>query len=246
MDEYKSELDRVARDSRDLEAELAEGAGLVKSSLLDEAHSRVTALEIEIANLQGTITQLTAANTTLDAEVNDLMRRVASGEYNTATERVVELRDNPATRIMAVRKKQLEDLRRENEALLRAGAGAGAGGAAGGGAAAGAAAAAGAGAAAEAGAAEGATVPRESWDRLVKEKEEMEQAHQKRLQRLKEVCPGNATLSTSSLVFTSCVHAPREPTLHSSADALLVLDIRQQEQRIPRGRLLALGLANQV
>ena len=168
VEEYKSEIDRTARDSRDLESQLAEGAGLVKSTLLEDATARIAALESQIESLENSITQLTSANTALDAEVSDLMRRVASGEYNHTTERVLELKNNPAAKVLAIRKQVLDDLRAENEALLdrlksvdRGAAGteqAGTG-----------------------------AVPRESWDRLVKEKESLEQAHAKRLQRLKEV-----------------------------------------------------------
>jgi mitotic spindle assembly checkpoint protein MAD1 len=94
------------------------------------------------------------------------MRRVASGEYNPATERCIELKANPAAKEQAIRTKMLEDLRAENEALLERlrsvdrqpvpdkGMG---------------------------------LVPRESFERLSREKEEMERAHAKRLLRLKEV-----------------------------------------------------------
>jgi mitotic spindle assembly checkpoint protein MAD1 len=109
---------------------------------------------------------LTSANTTLDAEVNDLMRRVASGEYNPATERCLELKVNPASKIQSIRAKQLEDLKQENEALLdrlRQSASA-------------------------TSPAEGSgSVPVESWERLKRENQELEKAHAKRLQRLKEV-----------------------------------------------------------
>ena len=121
----------------------------------------------DIDSFDSTISALTSANTTLDAEVNDLMRRVASGEYNPAVERCIELRDNPASRVQAIRTRQLEDLKNENEALLErlksvdrqpTGEDDGMG-----------------------------LVPRESWERLRLEKEEMEKAHAKRLLRLKEV-----------------------------------------------------------
>lgn len=78
----------------------------------------------------------------------------------------MELKQNPAAKIHAVRNKELEELKRENEVLLerlegRAGVG---------------------------GEGEG-LVPRESWERLKKEKEDLEQGHAKRLLRLKEVRP---------------------------------------------------------
>ena len=89
------------------------------------------------------------------------MRRVASGEYNPAHERCIELKSNPAAKIQSVRTRQLEDLRRENDALLDR-------------------------LTADAVAGEG-RIPMESFERLRVEKEEMEMAHAKRLQRLKEV-----------------------------------------------------------
>lgn len=119
-----------------------------------------------IETLETNLSQLSAANTTLDAEVADLMRRVASGEYNPATERPLELRDNPASRAHAVRTQQLEELRAENAALLARlkDVDHGVPGS------------------------EGVSlVPRESYDRLLKEKEELVASHEKRLQRLKEV-----------------------------------------------------------
>lgn len=131
----------------------------------------LTRARAEIDSLQSTLSQLTAANTTLDAEVTDLMRRVASGEYNPATERLVEFANNPAARIRLVRQKELDELREENNVLLNElGALEDAKGEEGGGKE-----------------ASGKYVPRESWERLVKEKEALEAGHAKRLQRLKEV-----------------------------------------------------------
>ena len=158
--EYKSELESQSRDSRALEEKIAQGQGFVKSSLLDEARTQITTLENQITSFETTLLELQNANTTLDAEVNDLMRRVASGEYNPKQERVIELHNNPAAKIMAVRNQVLEDLRKENEALLRGGGGGGGG---------------------------ERSVPRESWERLSKEKDELERGHAKRLMRLKEV-----------------------------------------------------------
>jgi len=160
VQEYKNELESHSRDSRDIEEKIAKGQGLVKQAVLDEAQSQITSLQSQITSFESTLSELQNANTTLDAEVNDLMRRVASGEYNPKSERVIEFQNNPAAKIMAVRNQVLEDLRKENEALLRSGAGGGSG--------------------------EG-SVPRESWERLCKEKEELERGHAKRLMRLKEV-----------------------------------------------------------
>ena len=145
----------------------------------------------ELSSLQTVIADLTSANTTLDAEVNDLMRRVASGEYNPETERCLELRANPAAKVHAVRNAQLETLKTENEALLER-------------------------------LRESANdaVPRESYERLKREKEDLEQGHAKRLLRLKEV---------------------RNPSIVANA-----ADLWQQVQRIPRGRLLPPWLEDQV
>ena len=151
---YRAELDAMARDSRETEAALTAGAGLVKISELESAQERIAALEASISAFDSTISELTAANTTLDAEVNDLMRRVASGEYNPTAERCLELSDNPAARVHAVRRAELDGFKAENEALLRG---------------------------------KGESVPKESWERAVKEKEEVEAAYEKRLQRLREV-----------------------------------------------------------
>jgi hypothetical protein len=152
-------MESHSRDSRDIEEKIAKGQGLVKQSVLDEAQSQITSLQTQITSFESTLSELQNANTTLDAEVNDLMRRVASGEYNPKSERVIEFKNNPAAKIMAVRNQVLEDLRKENEALLRCGGGGGGEG----------------------------SVPRESWERLCKEKEELERGHAKRLMRLKEV-----------------------------------------------------------
>lgn len=119
----------------------------------------------DVEALEATINSLTSANTTLDAEVNDLMRRVASGEYNPATERCIELKDNPSARIKAVRTKELDDLKAENQALIDRLA-----------------------KAAVPVDGEG-SVPLASFERLRAEKEELERSHAKRLQRLKEVSP---------------------------------------------------------
>lgn len=93
------------------------------------------------------------------------MRRVASGEYNTERERCLELSSNPAAKVHAVRNAQLEDLRRENAALLdrlktldTAPSDGGAG-----------------------------LVPRASYDRLERERNTAAAAHDKRLLRLKEI-----------------------------------------------------------
>ncbi|WWC68115.1 uncharacterized protein I206_102036 [Kwoniella pini CBS 10737] len=170
---YKSELDSISRDSRETELRIAQGMGLVKSSDLQLAKDQISQLEQDIQSLESTITELTSANTRLDGEVNDLMRRVASGEYNPQIERVLELKDSPANRIMAVRQQTLVDLKNENDELLEKmreldeiianSSSTGSENAS------------------------VASVPRSSFDRLKKEKEDLERSHEKRLMRLKEI-----------------------------------------------------------
>ncbi|WOO77161.1 Spindle assembly checkpoint component mad1 [Vanrija pseudolonga] len=168
LESYKSQLEGLARDTRDVEDRVSRGAGLVKLSELEEAREAISRHEAAATELQQTIDQLIEANTKLDAEVTNLMQRVASGEYNPARERLLELRNNPAAKIHAVRTEQLEALKAENTALLGrlaavdnepAGQDAESRG----------------------------LVPRESFDRLVKEKTDQEAAHEKRLLRLKEI-----------------------------------------------------------
>ncbi|OCF58638.1 hypothetical protein L486_03127 [Kwoniella mangroviensis CBS 10435] len=174
---YRSELDKISRDSRETEQRIASGMGLVKSQDLDEARDRISRLEQDIQSLESTISELTSANTRLDGEVNDLMRRVASGEYNPSTERCLELKNNPANKIMAVRQQMLVDLKNENDELLEqikqldelvnqnhSATSKG-----------------------EEGLNREGMVPRSSFDRLKKEKEDLERNHEKRLMRLKEI-----------------------------------------------------------
>jgi mitotic spindle assembly checkpoint protein MAD1 len=135
-------------------------------------------LTVDIDSFSKTIEELTSANNALDAEVSDLMRRVASGEYNPSTERCIEFKNNPAAKATAVRTEALERLKSENDALLErlavvdktpvtvVGQGA-------------------------SGSNKDGLVPRESFERVVRDKEEMERAHAKRLLRLKEVSRGS-------------------------------------------------------
>ncbi len=45
VDTYKAELESISRDSKDVEAALTQGAGLVKQSTLEEAERRTAQLE---------------------------------------------------------------------------------------------------------------------------------------------------------------------------------------------------------
>ncbi|OXM76822.1 mitotic spindle assembly checkpoint protein MAD1 [Cryptococcus neoformans Bt63] len=181
---YKTTLEEIHRDSRDAEERIAKGMGLVKSQDLDKAQDKISQLEEEIAGLSSSVSYLTSSNTALNAEVANLMQRVASGEFNPAYERCLELRNNPAQKIWGIRKQELEDLKAENGELLerlaeldgllaesQAGVGAGTNSSARG----------------EGVPAHERMVPRSSYDRLKAEKEELEKAHAKRLQRLKEI-----------------------------------------------------------
>ncbi|GMK59265.1 hypothetical protein CspeluHIS016_0702800 [Cutaneotrichosporon spelunceum] len=163
--EYKGALHALQDDTAEVEARVARGAGFVKVAALEKTEARVSELESEKAELNTTVAELTKANTALDADIAELMRRVASGEYNAERERVLELRDNPAARVHAVRRAQLDDLQTENTALLArlkeldtAPSEGGAG-----------------------------LVPRASYDRLEKERDAAAAAHEKRLLRLKEI-----------------------------------------------------------
>jgi mitotic spindle assembly checkpoint protein MAD1 len=182
VSEYKERVESMSRDSSELEDRLIEGKGLVKQAKLDEAQARIDELtasrysadpvvflgadEAEIQEFETLISELTTANTTLDAEVNDLMRRVASGEYDPSRERCLELKDNPAAKIKAIRNEQLEALKQENEALVAQLENVKSGGGKEG---------------------DEGFVPVETYKRLRAEKEELEKAHAKRLMRLKEV-----------------------------------------------------------
>ncbi|BEJ12597.1 hypothetical protein CspHIS471_0210570 [Cutaneotrichosporon sp. HIS471] len=163
--EYKGALDALQDEAAEVEARVARGAGLVKASAFEEAEARVSELESERAELDATVEELTKANTALDADIAELMRRVASGEYNAERERVLELRDNPAARVHAVRRAQLDDLQTENAALLARLK------------------------ELDIAPSEGGTglVPRASYDRLEKERDAAAAAHEKRLLRLKEI-----------------------------------------------------------
>lgn len=112
------------------------------------------------------------------------MKRVASGEFNPQRERCLELAANPAAKVKAVRTQQLEELKSENAALLERLAGA------------------------------GEAVPLQTYERLVKEKSELEAAHAKRLMRLKEV--SRTVPFPTPLLSSCCVADPR-----SSASSLV-------------------------
>jgi mitotic spindle assembly checkpoint protein MAD1 len=168
LETYRAEIEGLSRDSRDVEDRVTRGAGLVKADELAAAQERTRALEQELVMHQGTIDALTAANNSLDAEVSELMQRLASGEFNPERERCLELRGNPAAKIHAVRTAQLDELREENQALLARLADLDR-------------------EVPDASAAGRGLVPRESYDKVAKEKEELEIAHEKRLRRLKEV-----------------------------------------------------------
>jgi mitotic spindle assembly checkpoint protein MAD1 len=231
-----------------VEDRLTEGAGLVKQTSLQEAQDKISQLEagqssylqqssssytgvIDIQCLESTISQLTSANTTLDAEVNDLMRRVASGEYNPVTQRCIELRNNPAAKIQSIRAGQLDDLKKENEALLER---------------------------LKAGDASGkqSDVPMESFLRLTKEKEESDAAHAKRLQRLKEVCSFLYGQRTPVLLTTHQIFSAKSREFLEAVNSLLGWrirfddgggDIRMTSMYAPKGKMgLTLRFASEA
>jgi mitotic spindle assembly checkpoint protein MAD1 len=53
---YKAELEAVARDSRELEDRLTQGAGLVKQTMLDEAQTKADTLQAGTSTLPLTVT----------------------------------------------------------------------------------------------------------------------------------------------------------------------------------------------
>ncbi|WVQ75806.1 hypothetical protein IAR50_005439 [Cryptococcus sp. DSM 104548] len=167
---YRGMLETMQRDSRLVEEKIAQGQGLVKADDLANAQERISQLESDVVELDKTVEELTTANTHLDAEVSSLMCRVASGEFNPATERCLQLRNNPESKMQFIRKQELVDLQKENDELLErlaeldsmlSGQG-------------------------MSGNAQEGMVPRPSYERLKKEKEDNETAHEKRLTRLKE------------------------------------------------------------
>lgn len=134
------------------------------SSTLRQQHS---SLASDLADLKQHTTSLEAANDLLE-------RRVAIGEYNPASFRCLQLNLNPSTMDLAVRTATLDALRRENAALidqLRREGGAGAG---------------------EGEEGQG-VVPRETYDRVMKERGEEKAQMDKRLLRLKEVRPSSCS-----------------------------------------------------
>ncbi|KAK4688858.1 hypothetical protein P7C73_g1261, partial [Tremellales sp. Uapishka_1] len=240
VETYKSELESISRDSREVEERLTHGAGLVKQSALMAAEAKIAQLEKDIESLESTIAQLTSANTTLDAEVSDLMRRVASGEYNPQKERCIEFKNNPASREFAIRQKRLDDLKEENQALLdrlrvvdrseavdnNGGAVVGQG-----------------------------LVPRVSFERLEREKEELEKNHAKRLLRLKEVDPALCCSPLACLTFRLQIFGNKSKEFLESVYSLLGWrikfdesgsDIRLTSMYAPKGKMgLTLKFASQ-
>jgi mitotic spindle assembly checkpoint protein MAD1 len=136
---------------------LSSGAETASSSTLRQKHS---SLASELAELKEHAAAVQAANDLLE-------RRVATGEYDPTTFRCLQLDLNPSTMDLAVRTETLKALRAENAALIeqlrREGGSEPAGGAGGG------------------------VVPRETYDRVLKEREEEKAQMEKRLMRLKEV-----------------------------------------------------------
>ncbi|KAK1921723.1 spindle assembly checkpoint component Mad1 [Papiliotrema laurentii] len=216
VSEYKERVESMSRDSSELEDRLIEGKGLVKQAKLDEAQARIDELTAKIQEFETLISELTTANTTLDAEVNDLMRRVASGEYDPSRERCLELKDNPAAKIKAIRNEQLEALKQENEALVAQLENVKSGGGKEG---------------------DEGFVPVETYKRLRAEKEELEKAHAKRLMRLKEI------FGTKSKEFLEAVYSLLGWRIKFDESGA---DIRLTSMYAPKGKMgLTLKFASQ-
>jgi hypothetical protein len=133
--------------------------------------------------------------------------------------RVLEFANNPAAKIKMTRLHELQELKDENEALLQA--------------------------LSELEDAKGLSndegdnqgqedgtarryVPRQSFDRLVKEKKDLEESREKRVLRLKEV-----SITTQTKVDPTNVRA------HALDHEPDIPDLRRQIQRIPRSSLLS-------
>ena len=200
IEQYKQVIETFESDSRDAQAKVILDLDLVKRTDLDEALRKGKVLETSelrvwvgldcgylllnpksppsppppppppaIQDLKDHIAELERQNIELDKEVGELMTRVGSGEYNTKIWRCVQLGGGPAAKDWAIRTETLDRLKQENHALLtqikdlegKVGGTSVAGST--------------------------GFVPRETYERLAKEAEESNAAHEKRLLRLKEV-----------------------------------------------------------
>jgi len=201
---YKERVGKMEFDSREAEKKIASGLGYVKRSEAEELRRQVEGLNrgessrlvfpsfllllrlglkltfmlptmllsfpfatdppeiIDFATLRETNDSLTAEIASLTSTIELLERRVAAGEYNPETFKCLSLSINPSSQDLAVRTETLEALKRENQALLDQ----------------------------LAGGAFGESVPRASYDMLLKEKEDFQKQAEKRLLRLKEVSRG--------------------------------------------------------
>ncbi|KAL7411993.1 spindle assembly checkpoint component Mad1 [Mrakia frigida] len=159
---YKERVGKMEFDSREAEKKIASGLGYVKRSEAEELRRQVEGLNREITDfvtLRETNDSLTAEIASLTSTIELLERRVAAGEYNPETFKCLSLSINPSSQDLAVRTETLDALKRENQALLDQ----------------------------LAGGTFGESVPRVSYDMVVKEKEEFQKQAEKRLLRLKEV-----------------------------------------------------------
>lgn len=144
------------------------------------------------------------AHEEMEIELVDLHRRVGSGEYNTEVWRVVELRDNPAARDRAIRKQALDELRAENQALLDQIV------------------------ELEANSSVQGGVPRETYDRVVRDAATQEAAHAKRLQRLKEI------FGSKSKEFLESVYSLLGWRIKFDENGT---DVRLQSMYAPKGKM---------
>ena len=204
---YKERVGKMELDSREAEKKIAWGLGYVKRSEAEELRRQVEGLNrgessrlcsfvlhsllklvhiaqadlhpiivpslpeiTEFVTLRETNNSLTAEIASLTSTIELLERRVAAGEYNPETFKCLSLSINPSSQDLAVRTETLDALKRENQALLDQ----------------------------LAGGTFGESVPRVSYDMVVKEKDEFQKQAEKRLLRLKEVSSTFISLSVSS------------------------------------------------
>lgn len=137
----------------------------VETASFSTFREKHTSLSSELALLKEEAAALQASHDLLE-------RRVAIGEYDPRSFRCLQLELNPSTMDLAIRTATLEALRAENAALIdqlrrEGGTDAAAAGGVGGDG--------------------GGVVPRETYDRVMKERQEEKAQMEKRLMRLKEV-----------------------------------------------------------
>lgn len=81
-------------------------------------NSQYLTLTLAVNNLRKENAILQKEMNSMDHQIGILEEALARGEYNPHTTRVLQLRDNPASGVQAIRESTLEGLKMENKALL--------------------------------------------------------------------------------------------------------------------------------